>query len=142
MRMKFQRTLQGNGLFGINTFGMVALQAAYDQGEGWLQQVLEYIEGNLEYLEQYVAEYIHQLDVIRPEGTYLVWLDCRKLQLERMELKRLMFEQARVYLDDGFIFGPEGDGFERINIACPRKVLVEALDRIRQAISRLPDSSQ
>jgi len=142
MRMKFQRTLQGNGLFGINTFGMVALQAAYDQGEGWLQQVLEYIEGNLEYLEQYVTEYIHQLDVIRPEGTYLVWLDCRKLQLERMELKRLMFEQARVYLDDGFIFGPEGDGFERINIACPRKVLVEALDRIRQAISRLPDSSQ
>jgi cystathionine beta-lyase len=142
LRMNFQRTLQGNGLFGLNTFGMVALQAAYDQGEGWLQQVLEYINGNLEYLEQYVAENIPQLDVIRPEGTYLVWLDCRKLQLERMELKRLMFEQARVYLDDGFIFGPEGDGFERINIACPRPVLIEALDRIRQAISRLPDSIQ
>lgn len=139
LRMKFQSTLQGNGLFGINIFGMVALQAAYDQGEVWLQQVLEYINGNLEYLEQYVAENIPQLDVIRPEGTYLVWLDCRKLQLDRMELRRLMFEQARVYLDDGFIFGPEGDGFERINIACPRPILVEALDRIKQAISKLPN---
>jgi cystathionine beta-lyase len=140
LREKFQKTLQSNGLFGINIFGMVALQAAYDKGEQWLHQAIEYIEGNLEYLEKYVAEYIPQIDVIRPEGTYLVWLDCRKLQLERMDLKHLMFEQARVYLDDGFIFGPEGDGFERINIACPRNVLIEALDRIRQAISRLPDN--
>lgn len=139
LRKRFEETLQRNGLFGINTFGAIAIQAAYDQGEDWLRQVLGYIEGNLEYLKAYVTENIPQIDVIQPEGTYLVWLDCRKLQLERMDLKRLMLEQAKVYLDDGFIFGPEGDGFERINIACPRKILVEALDRIYQAISRLPE---
>jgi cystathionine beta-lyase len=137
LRKRFKKALLSNGLFGVNTFGAVALQAAYDGGEEWLQEVLKYVEGNLECLEAYVAENIPELDVIRPEGTYLVWFDCRKLQLEKMELRRLMFEQARVYLDDGFIFGPEGEGFERINIACPRKVLVEALDRIRQAISGL-----
>ncbi len=142
LRSRFERTIQSNGLFGIGTFGVVALQAAYDHGEEWLEQVLEYIEGNLEYLEQYVAEHIPQLTVIRPEGTYLVWLDCRRLQLGKWELKRLMLEEARVYLDEGFIFGPEGEGFERINIACPRAVLVEALDRIRQAIGRLSDGVQ
>lgn len=133
LRMRFQRTLQSNGLFGINPFGMVALQAAYDQGDEWLEHVLEYIWGNLKFLEQYVAEHIQQVDVIRPEGTYLVWLDCRRLHLNKMELKRLILETAKVYLDDGFLFGPQGDGFQRINIACPRKVLSEALDRIREA---------
>jgi len=133
-RKRFEKTLLSNGLFGVNSFGAVALQAAYDHGEKWLQQVLAYIEGNLDYLNEYVAENIPQINVIQPEGTYLVWLDCRNLNLETMELKRLMFEQARVYLDDGYIFGPEGEGFERINIACPRKVLAEALDRIQQAV--------
>jgi len=139
LRKRFEETLQSNGLFGINAFGAAALQAGYDHGEEWLSEMLEYVEGNLEYLKAYVAEKIPQIEVIQPEGTYLVWLDCRKLQLERMDLKQLIYEQARVYLDDGFIFGPEGEGFERINIACPRNILVEALDRIRQAISRLPE---
>jgi cystathionine beta-lyase len=142
LRSEFEETLQSNGLFGINAFGVVALQAAYDHGEDWLQQALEYIEGNLAYLEQYVAEHIPQLTVVRPEGTYLVWLDCRRLQLGKRELKHLMLEEARVYLDEGYIFGPEGEGFERINIACPRSVLAEALDRIRQAIDRLPDGAE
>jgi cystathionine beta-lyase len=142
LRSRFERILQSNGLFGIGTFGVVALQAAYDHGEEWLVQLLEYIEGNLDYLEQYVAEHIPQLTVVRPEGTYLVWLDCRRLQLGKWELKRFMLEEARVYLDEGFIFGPEGEGFERINIACPRAVLVEALDRIRQAVGGLADGIQ
>jgi len=141
LRKRFEETLLSNGLFGFNTFGAVALQAAYDHGEAWLEQMLEYVEGNLAYLNAYVTENIPQIDVVQPEGTYLVWLDCRKLQLDGMDLKRLMFEQARVYLDEGFIFGPEGEGFERINIACPRKILVEALDRIRNAVNELPESN-
>jgi len=141
LRRRFEETLESNGLFGMNTFGAVALQAAYDHGEEWLEQMFEYVEGNLEYLKVYIAENIPQIEVIQPEGTYLVWLDCRRLQLEKMDLKRLMYEQAKVYLDEGFIFGPEGEGFERINIACPRKILVEALDRIREAISELPQIS-
>lgn len=140
LRTKFERILQSNGLFGIGTFGAVAFQAAYDHGQEWLEHLLEYLEGNLAYLEKYVAECIPQVTVVRPEGTYLVWLDCRALRLDKWELKRLMLETARVYLDEGFIFGPQGDGFERINIACPRAILVEALDRIRRAIEGLPGS--
>jgi cystathionine beta-lyase len=115
----------------------VALQAAYDFGEEWLGQLLDYLQGNLEYLEQYVAESIPQLTVVSPEGTYLVWLDCRRLGLGKWELQQLMLEEARVYFDEGFVFGPGGEGFERINIACPRAVLAEALDRIRQAVESL-----
>ena len=75
--------------------------------------------------------------MVRPEGTYLVWLDCRRLELDKWELKRLMLQEARVYLEDGFIFGDEGDGFVRINIACPRSILTEALERIKSAIAQL-----
>ena len=142
LRTRFERTLQSNGLFGVGTFGVVAVQVAYDHGEEWLLQLLEYLEGNLETLERYVDEHIPQLTVVRPEGTFLVWLDCRRLQLGKWELRQLMQEEARVYLDEGFIFGPEGEGFERINIGCPRVVLVEALDRIRRAIGRVTDSIQ
>ena len=142
LRSSFEKVLQSNGLSGISTFGVVAAQAAYDHGEEWLVQLLEYIEDNLKYLEQYIAEHIPQLTVVRPEGTYLVWLDCHRLRLGKWELKQFMLEEAKVYLEEGFIFGPEGEGFERINIACPRAILVEALDRIRQAVGKLSSSAQ
>jgi cystathionine beta-lyase len=124
-------------LIGINCFGLVALQAAYEQGEEWLARVLAYIQGNYEYLESYLAAHVPQIRVVRPEGTYLVWLDCRGLGLGGAALHELFMEKAGVYLDDGFIFGKEGEGFERINIACPRSILVEALDRIRKAVADL-----
>jgi cystathionine beta-lyase len=136
-RRQFTLTLRNSGLFGASPFGLVALEAAYNQGEAWLDQVMQYIEGNLDYLIDYVSEKIPQISVVRPEGTYLVWLDCRGLGLDKMELRNLMLKEARVYLDEGFIFGPEGEGFERINIACPRSILEEALDRIREAVLNL-----
>jgi cystathionine beta-lyase len=136
-RSRFKKTLLSNGLFGIGCFGVVALQTAYDEGDEWLERVLAYVEGNLEYLESYIADHIPQISVVRPEGTYLVWLDCRGLGLDSTDLSKLMMENARVYLDHGTIFGPEGEGFERINIACPRSILAEALDRIRDAIAGL-----
>jgi cysteine-S-conjugate beta-lyase len=141
LRSSFNKVLQSNGLSGISAFGVVAVQAAYDHGEEWLVQVLEYIEDNLKYLEQYIAEHIPQLTVVRPEGTYLVWLDCHRLRLGKWELKQFMLEEAKVYFEEGFIFGPEGEGFERINIACPRSILVEALDRIRQTVGKLSNSA-
>ncbi len=134
LRARFAETLASNGFFGVGTFGMVALQAAYDHGEPWLTQLLDYLQGNLDYLLTYVAEHIPAIHVVRPQGTYLVWLDCRKLGLEKKQLERLMREQAKVYLDEGYIFGPEGEGFERINIACPRHLLAEALERIKRAV--------
>jgi cystathionine beta-lyase len=139
-RTRFNERIVSNGLFGSGPFGLVALKAAYDHGEQWLGQALAYIEGNLDHLEGYVSDEIPQLTVIRPEGTYLVWLDCRRLGLGKMELKKFMLEEAGVYLDEGFIFGPEGEGFERINIACPRPILEQALDRIRRAVQNLTDT--
>ena len=137
LRTEFKKTLQSNGLGGINPFGLVALEAAYNHGEAWLDQVWAYIEDNYHFLEDYLAQHIPQIGVVRPEGTYLVWLDCRKLGLDKWELKDLMLREARIYLDEGFIFGPEGKGFERMNIACARSILAEALERIKNAIDNL-----
>jgi cystathionine beta-lyase len=85
----------------------------------------------------YFERYIPRIKVVPLEGTYLVWLDCRQLGLSNNELKSLFLDEARVYLDEGTLFGAEGGGFERINIACPRATLAEALERIRNAISRI-----
>jgi cystathionine beta-lyase len=137
LRTRFLKALESAGLSGVNPFGITALEAAYNHGEQWLEQVLDYVEANFVYLDTYVRTHIPALSVIRPEGTYLVWVDCRRLRLDGEGLRRLMFEEAKLYFDEGFIFGPEGEGFERINIACPRSILAEALERIRIAVDKL-----
>ena len=134
LRSDFKKTLNATGLYGAATFGVVATEAAYNHGEDWLEQVLAYLEGNLRFLEQFVDTNLTGIRVVRPEGTFLVWLDCRGLGLDREELRKLMFDRARICLDDGFLFGDEGDGFERINIVCPRSILTDALERIRKAL--------
>jgi cystathionine beta-lyase len=133
-RASYQTMVGSSGLFGTSLFGIVALEAAYAHGEEWLEQALEYIQGNLDTLRAYLAENIPQIVLVPLEGTYLAWLDCRRLELDGQALRRLMIDEARVYLDEGFLFGPEGEGFERINLACPRAILVEALERIKQAV--------
>jgi cystathionine beta-lyase len=138
-RLRFSATLRNNGLMGAGIFGLVALEAAYNHGETWLEQVMGYVEGNFKFLEAYCRENLPQIRVIKPEGTYLVWLDCRALGLGARDLEQLILKEARVYLDDGFIFGKEGAGFERINIACPRSLLQEALDRIHRSVTSLEE---
>jgi cystathionine beta-lyase len=137
LRKRFRATIDSTGHSLPNTFGIVALQAAYDHGEPWLEGLLAYLQGNLEYVEAFLAEHVPQIEVVRPEGTYLVWLDCRRLGLDGAGLQSLMREEAHVYLDDGTLFGEEGEGFERLNIACPRSLLENALKRIRNAVARL-----
>lgn len=137
LRSRFEATLQRNGLSGVNPMGLVALEAAYAHGEDWLDQVLGYLQGNLDFLKQTLEQDIPQIRLIEPEGTYLAWLDCRALGLDKLALRRLMVDQARVSLDEGFIFGTDGEGFERLNFACPRPVLAEALGRIRQAVGSM-----
>jgi cystathionine beta-lyase len=134
LRCQLQDMMSTVGVRGANLFGLEAGKIAYNEGEPWLDQVMAYIEDNLAFLTDYVAREIPEIIVIPPEGTYLVWLDCRSLGLDKMALHELVLEEAGVFLDDGFIFGQEGVGFQRINIACPRSVLAEALERIRDAI--------
>ncbi|MDX1417178.1 MAG: MalY/PatB family protein [Candidatus Promineifilaceae bacterium] len=136
-REQFIGVLEKNGLGGMNPFGLEAIKAAYNGGEPWLTQVLDYIEENYLFLKEYLAGNIPELSVLPLEGTYLVWLDCRRLGLSVKELRKLFLDEARVCLDDGYIFGSEGDGFQRVNIACPRSILEEALIRIEHSVKAL-----
>jgi cystathionine beta-lyase len=120
-----------------DVFGLVALEAAYRDGDEWLSQVLEYLQGNLNFMMAYVSDHIPRLGIIKPEGTYLVWLDCRRLGMDNLGLRSFFREKAKVGLDDGYIFGPSGAGFERVNIACARSTLEEALRRIERAVNSL-----
>ena len=122
---------------GPNIFGYTALEAAYRFGDEWLDQVLEYLQGNLDYLLNYFTSKIPRIKVIPPQGTYLIWLDFNDLGMDDLELRRFMREKARVGLDDGFLFGKAGCGFQRMNIACPRNLLKEALTRIETAVKSL-----
>ncbi len=134
LRIQLAKTMERTGLMGTNTFGVVATEAAYNFGEPWLTAIMEYIEGNYNFMKAYLAEHLPQLHLLPAEGTYLVWLDCRALELTPEERKKLIFEEAHLYLDEGEIFGPEGEGFERINLACPRPLLAEALERLATVI--------
>ena len=118
-----------------NLFGYIALEAAYRHGDEWLEQVLDYLQENLDYLKGYIKNKIPHIRVIDPEGTYLIWLDCRDLGMDNDTLSNFMKRNAKVGLEDGFIFGESGSGFMRMNIACPRSILTEALKRIEDAVN-------
>jgi len=136
LRKRFEETRSGI-LPKVNVMGLVALEAAYDKGDVWLEQFLDYLQGNYEFLAEYIKNRIPSIKVIEPEGTYLIWLDCRKLGMNPEALKEFMNHKARVGLDHGFVFGSGGAGFERMNIACPRATLEEALKRIEKAVNEL-----
>ena len=133
----YENILDGLALDENNVFGLVALEAAYRDGEEWLEQLLSYLNENLKFLMKYFKERIPKIKVIRPEGTYLVWLDCRQLGFNTKGLNNFMIKKARVALDDGYWFGAGGKGFMRINIACPRSFLEEGLKRIERAVNNL-----
>lgn len=137
MRTQFQMTAFRNGLRGVNGIGMVATEAAYRHGEAWLTAVVDYIEGNVRFLTDYLEAHIPQLQLIPPEGTYLGWVDCHGLGLALEARKLFLLEQAKLILDEGELFGPEGAGFERFNLACPRPLLQEALEKLGTAVANL-----
>lgn len=125
----------GNMVHRANAFGLEALIAAYDHGEKWLDSFLDYLAGNLHYLTDFIAKRIPQIAVIPPEGTYLAWLDCTKITSDPRLLEQLILEKARLWLDDGRMFGPGGEGFQRINLACPRSILEKALKQLEEVVS-------
>jgi cystathionine beta-lyase len=122
---------------GQNIFGLVAMEAAYRYGDEWLEELLDYLQGNLDYALDYFRRNIPRIKVIRPQGTYLLWLDCRALGLDDIALRSFMREKAMVGLDDGFLFGTGGSGFQRMNIACPQSILGQALGRIKKAVDSI-----
>ena len=137
IRKAFKRKISAAGYGQPNMIGLHACQAAYETGREWLEELKVYLKGNLDYTRTYLEKNLPQIKLIEPEGTYLIWLDCRALGLPEEKLEHLIVNEAKLWLDSGAIFGEVGEGFERINIACPRAVLKEALERLHRAVSGL-----
>ena len=136
LRRAMRRAIDQTGYGNLNMMGLAACQAAYEEGEDWLQDLKRYLTDNLAYLRQRIKEDLPGIRLIEPEGTYLVWLDLRQLDLSEEEQRKLIVDDARLWLDTGTMFGAEGAGFERINIACPRSTLKEAMDRLARALQK------
>lgn len=120
-----------------NVLGAEALIAAYNKGETWLEELLEYIESNYNYVLKFVNENIPKIKVIKQEGTFLTWLDCRELGLSDEELERFFLEEAKLALSTGTAFGKGGSGFMRMNIGCPISTVKEALERLKNAVDNM-----
>ncbi len=133
IKRKFDYRLKTLSLHMAHYLAQDAVKAAYDEGEEWLDELLVYLEGNVELTIAYLAQHLPQVQVMKPDGTYMIWMDCRGLGLDVSGLKDLMFHKAGVAFSEGSVFGTEGQGWLRINLACPRSILQEALERFCQA---------
>ena len=136
LRHAYKKELSACGCGGTNCMGMAACQAAYEAGADWLEQLKQYLAGNLAYIRQFLREKLPDIALIEPEGTYLVWLDLRKLGLTEQQQRQLIVQDAKLWLDTGTLFGQGGDGFERINIACPRATIEQAMQRLERAVHK------
>ncbi len=120
-----------------NTFSVAAMESAYSHGAEWLDQFLDYLQDNLDYLRDYLEQRIPKVQLVEPEGTFLVWLDFRKLDMDARELEHFLAQKARIALNSGYWFGKQGAGYARMTIACPRSMLTEGLSRLEKAINAL-----
>ncbi|MDX5473928.1 MAG: pyridoxal phosphate-dependent aminotransferase [Bacillaceae bacterium] len=125
-----------NGHFTLNTFGIIGMEAAYNSGDEWLEEVKKIIKSNIHEATSFIEKEIGgKVNVCPLESTYLLWIDCRKLELDESELKSRLLHKGKLALEMGEKFGPEGKGFVRMNIACPRETLLDGLQRFKLALS-------
>ncbi|WP_341274855.1 MalY/PatB family protein [Clostridium beijerinckii] len=134
-KVRFERR-KSIGNLGLNIFGYKACEIAYNECEQWLEELIQTINKNRKVVEDFFMSNIPEVNIINLEGTYLQWLDFRTLEKDHKALEKFMTTEAMFFLDEGYVFGDEGKGFERINLACPTKVLEEALDRLLEAVER------
>lgn len=136
IRKKFFGWLMANELNEPTIFAPIATIAAFRHGEEWRQQMLRYIEGNIEFIQDYCREHLPMIKPLKPQASFLVWLDCRALNLTQKELVHLFVDEAHLALNDGAIFGKQGEGFMRLNVGSPRAILKQAMDQLREAIAK------
>lgn len=136
LRNRLFSWMAANELDEPHIFAPIATMAAFNEGEEWRRQMLHYIEGNIMFMEDYLKENLPQIKPLRPQASFLVWLDCRGLRLQHDALVHLFVDEAGLALNDGEMFGKGGEGFMRMNIASPRAVLREALGRLKDAVER------
>ncbi len=136
-QQRIDRAINDNEVCDVNPFGVAGLIAAYNEGEEWLTELCEYIEGNYNLVKEFFSKNLPQFPVTTLEGTYLVWIDCRNTGQTSDEITRKLFEEARVLLNSGTMYGAAGEGFVRLNIACPRSRVEEALNRMLPVLKAL-----
>ncbi len=135
LRKKIKKQIDAAGYSQLNTLGLTACEAAYRYGGVWYEAMIKYLEDNISFMKSFIEENLPELKMINPEGTYLVWVDFRRLGLTDSELENLIVNKAGLWLDSGAIFGGTGKGFERFNIACPRATLEKALNALSVAVN-------
>ena len=136
LRNRFRETLDHLHIGGGNIAGTVASRAALTYGDEWVDDLMKYLSGNLDILESFLLKHIPQITMVRPEATFLVWLDCRKMNMDDETLNRFFIEKAGLGLNRGDMFGPGGSGFMRMNIGCPKSTLNLALEKLKQAMDK------
>lgn len=134
MREKFKTVIEKHAISSLNIFGIAATEAAYQEGEPWLSETLEYIYENMIYVTEFIHQHLPELKVTIPESTYLLWIDFRELQMTHAELYSFLLHKAGLVFSSGTDFGAEGEGFMRMNVACPRSLLEEAMNKLKHAI--------
>jgi len=134
IRHEFQKEISKSGYSQLNVMGIAACEAAYSKGYEWLAELKNYLMENLNFIRNFLKSRLPMIRLVEPEGTYLVWLDCRGLGLNDRQLDDLIVNKAGLWLDAGTMFGIGGSGFQRINIACPRSILEKALHLLEQAV--------
>lgn len=134
-KAKIDKAVNINEVCDVNPFGVNALIAAYNEGEEWLEQLLEYISGNWQYMKEFCAKKLPDFPLVELEGTYLAWMDCRKLAIPSMQLEEDLIEKTGLWLNAGSMYGEDGEGFMRWNLACPRARVIDGLGRFLKYIS-------
>lgn len=135
LRERFQAFMEAGEFSEGHLFAYIGCKAAFEHGEEWLEQVLAYIQGNIDFTETYLKEHIPSIGMIRPQASYLIFLDCRALGLGQEELEHLFADKARLALNSGTMFGEPGRGFMRLNVGCPRQQLRKALQQLEMAVN-------
>lgn len=135
LKVKFRKQVNAAGYSQLNTIGITACEAAYRYGDVWYREMMKYLEENISFIRDYLERELPIIKMIEPEGTYLIWFDFRKIGLSEKERENLIVNKAGLWLDSGAIFGAVGEGFERVNAACPRAILERALNKLKLAIN-------
>lgn len=137
LNKRFQTFMQAGEFNHGNMFAYASATAAYTQGEDWLNQLLQYLQENIDYTERFLKTELHYISMIRPQASFLIFLNCKELNLEQSELEKLFLNEAHLALNSGTMFGVEGTGFMRLNIGCPRAILQKALEQLKSAINKI-----
>ncbi|MGI6706145.1 MAG: MalY/PatB family protein [Clostridia bacterium] len=141
LRKRFTDEMKKAGIGGLNVMALAACQAAYEEGEEWLEQLKSCLYENLQFIRRFLKEKLPQIRLIEPEGSYLIWLDFRGLGLNKEDLEDFIVNKAGLWLNAGDMFGREGEGFQRMNIACPRAILERTFHQLEEAVNSLSRES-